>query len=166
MANGFKATSRLQKRRIRLSHFIPYEEFLVVSDPANPVGTTGTEAGKPVKLVGSKVDLCADGDEIFGFLDSVEGGLHDAIDATQPCVVRCEGRVHALDLAGTLSIGDFVVATAQVPIGGAHPTPTVTGDNPAGRVKVAPAAADIDFKWLVVEVYDSGVDRPVLLQRV
>ena len=161
---GFTNTSRLQKRVLRLSHFPAYEEFFVVADPTNPKWSTATDAGKPVKMVGSKVDLCADGDEIFGFVQSVEGGLHDRINNTQAGAVIMEGRLHALDEAGTLAVGDTVVAGTQVAVGGVHPAPSGVGQNPAGRVKVAPGATT--FTWMVVEVYDSGVDRVVLLQRV
>jgi hypothetical protein len=161
---GFSNTSRLQKRVLRVSHFPAYEEFFVVADPTNPTWSTATDAGKPVKMSGSMVDLCADGDEIFGFVQSVEGGLHDRIDSTQVGAVIMEGRLHALDEAGTLAIGDRVVSGTQVVVGGVHPAASAVGQNPAGRVKVA-AGATV-FNWMVVEVYGTGVDRPVLLQRV
>lgn len=165
MPPGFSNTSRVGKRQIRTQQHIPaHEEFLELADPTNPNWTTALDRGKPIKEVGSKVNLCADGDEISGFIESVAVGIWD--NGGQPCAVRKEGMVYALDEVGDMAIGDLAISGTQVPVAGTHPASSRTGQNPAGRVKKSATPATVINKWKVIEVYDSGADRVVLLLKI
>jgi len=162
---GFTNTSRVGKRQMRLQQFNADEEFFNLDTPGLANWSTQLDRGKPVKEIGSAMELCADGDEISGFVESVEAGLWEANDK-QPGAVRRLGTVYALDAVGDMAIGDMAVASTQVAVGGAHPASSSVGQNPAGRVKKAATPADVVIRWKVMEVYDSGADRVVLLMKL
>lgn len=74
------------------------------------------DVGKAVKLAGeSRYDLCAAGDEIEGFITSVETGTHDnftvgGVQVSGNKNVICDGSQAAG--TGNLAVGDYVVAGA------------------------------------------------------
>ncbi len=79
------------------------------------------EVGKAVKLSGDTVVLCADGDEIYGFVESVEAGTQRGYAIGG---VLCDPGAEMLaeDEAGTLAIGDLVVCGTPAAIGTALPS--------------------------------------------
>jgi hypothetical protein len=80
-------------------------------------GTWGdNDIGKAVKFDGENVTLCAAGDPIYGFLQSRSVGTKDTnpIFSLNPDLNREQ---LASDEAGTLAVGDFVVAGTQAAIG-------------------------------------------------
>lgn len=105
---------------------------------------TDADTGKAVKLVGeSQIDLAGDGDEIFGFLVSVEPGTQDGFV-----------------IGGFAADGYMEVDTGSVPVG----TAVVVASNPAkgtaGKtvVKAGAEGAPALYKWVVV--------HPNLVRRV
>ena len=111
----------------------------------NNTGQAGTnDVGKPVKLSGDTVVLCADGDEIYGFIESVEPGT---VGGYSHGGVLCESgnQIYATDEAGTLSVGDIVVAGTAVAFGTANPA---TGPNVKARTNITSTGHSV--------VYNSG----------
>ncbi len=108
------------------------------------------DIGKGVKYSGDTMVLVADGDEIVGFVTAVEPGTKDGHSIG---AVRKEGRVEALDEAGTLSVGDKVVAG----------TAGTLGTYALQNVKVTVAATV--FTWIVVTAA-SGAGEVCVLERV
>lgn len=111
------------------------------------------DVGKPVKLTGDSTwDLCADGDQIEGFLRSVEPFTMDGLSfgGVQ------KGGFKEVVCAGAIAIGDYVVAS--------------TG----GKVEKAPAVTAGDattvrrYEWRVVsgEVGVDAGDHTVIILRV
>ena len=97
-------------------------------------GTWGdNDVGKAVKFDGEAVTLAADGDEIYGFIQSKQPGTVDSdyVVGVNPDTNREQ---LASDEAGSLSVGDFVVAGTQAAIGSAVVSANGT------PVKAAPAA--------------------------
>lgn len=77
---------------------------------------SATDIGKPVKLAKDAVIVCADGDEIYGFIASVEAGTSGGYSVGG--VVCDVGReMHATDEDGGLAVGDRVVAGTAVALG-------------------------------------------------
>lgn len=83
-------------------------------------GADGTwsdnDIGKAVKLDGENITLAAAGDAIYGFLQSKQPGTVDGnpVVGVNPDLNREQ---LASDEAGTLAVGDFVVAGTQTAIG-------------------------------------------------
>lgn len=128
-------------------------------------GTASTysvnDIGKAVKLSGDQVALCADGDEIYGFLVSVETFTQDGYRA---CSVKCDAgeEILATDTAGSLAVGNIVVASTAVAAG------TATNAN-GPNVKVAgdaAAQAAVKRRWMVMAVYGAGVANQQVLLRL
>jgi hypothetical protein len=92
------------------------------------------DIGKPVKLNGESTALCASGDEIYGFIESVEVGTNGGY-SFGGVLADVGHEVIAKDEAGTLVVGDLVVAgTAvalgtQTPAGGYNVIKAQTSDN-------------------------------------
>lgn len=118
--------------------------------------TTGqysdNDIGKAMKYSGDTVVLCADGDEILGFVQSVEPGTKDGHSIGS---IRKEGRVWALDEAGTLAVGNIVVAG----------TAGTLDTSALNNVKVAAIPGDVIHKWEVIRA-GSGAGTNVLLEKV
>jgi len=76
---------------------------------------TDTEVGKPVKLSAGdgQVTLCSDGDEIYGFIDSIERGTDGGL-VVVTLVERGSVRATA---SGTVALGDILEAGANAAIG-------------------------------------------------
>lgn len=75
------------------------------------VGTfTDDDVNKPVKLSASDtVALCADGDQIYGFIDSVERRTEDGKSVLG---IQIDGRKW-VTMSGTYAVGDLVEAAAN-----------------------------------------------------
>lgn len=85
-------------------------------------GEYGTEEeNKAVKLgTADNFVLCADGDELDGFIDNIDGGSTES-GYTLGGVARCNGgqrmKVQVAVGATQVAIDDLVVAAAQLPVG-------------------------------------------------
>lgn len=91
---------------------------------------TDNDIGKPVKLgTVQNYVLCADGDEIEGFVGSISPATYN--DGFAFGGVWKEGRI-AVQATGAISIGDYVVAAAQAAIGTKADYPKAAGNVKAG----------------------------------
>jgi hypothetical protein len=106
------------------------------------------DIGKPVKLAGETTALCASGDEIYGFVESVEVGTSNGY-SYGGVLADVGHEVIAKDEAGTLVVGNLVVAGTATALG------TVT---PAGGYNVLVAAGTEAglHRWQVVAKYTTG----------
>lgn len=108
--------TRTAGRSLTISPYTPDRVELIGT---NAKQASSTDIGKAVKLAGDAVVVCADGDEIYGFIASVEAGSKNGYSIGG--VVCDAGReVYANDLAGGLAVGDLVVASTAVALGTAH----------------------------------------------
>ena len=114
-------------------------------------GITDNDINKPVKLsAADTVALCADGDNIYGFINSVE--RHTA-DGKVVVGVQISGRRWVV-LDGAAAVGTVVEAAANTAAGTANAATW-------GKVSVhTPAAAD-NKRWLVIS--GAGTDGTVAL---
>jgi hypothetical protein len=130
----------------------------VESEPAR-AGTkqaplTDADVGKAVKLIGpSQIDLAEAGDEIFGFLSSIEVGTQDGFT-----------------IGGFVDKGYMEVDTGTVPVGTLVVVDTNPAKGTAGKTKVKAGADAVytqgseavatpaTYKWVVVH---QGVIRRV-----
>lgn len=128
--------------------------------------TTETDTGKAVKLAGEGYhDLCADGDEITGFIDSVKG---DTVNNGNSFGGVKRGGTHTAILgagqATAAKVGDLVVADVQEAAG---VKPTDSRINVSGfgytdiyaRVKTG---APTLYKWQVIRVIGDGTEGSVV----
>ena len=141
-------------------------------DPYRPartelIGTSSgdassTDVGKAVKLSGEGVVLATDGDEIYGFIESVNAGTHNGYSVGG---VLCDvgSQAYATDAgvgtSSALSVGDLAVASTQTALGTAIAASTGT------PVKVAAGSEAGKHKWQVVAVYTSPAGG-VLLRKI
>lgn len=108
--------TRTTGRHMTISPYIPDRVELIGNTSKQ---ASSTDIGKAVKLSGDAVVVCADGDEIYGFISSVEAGSKNGYSIGS--VVADAGReVWANDLAGGLAVGDLVVSSTSVALGTAH----------------------------------------------
>ena len=135
------------------------------------IGTNAGQAsyldiGKPVKLSGDTVVLCASGDEIYGFIESVEAGTNQGFSIGG---VLCDPGLEALatDEVGDLAVGDLVVAGTAVAFGAANPT---TGANVIGYVPTVDSNgvnSVLAHRWQVLAYYGvQGRGRQVMVRKV
>lgn len=76
--------------------------------------TTDADIGKPVKLSATdEVALCADGDQVYGWIASVEPATADGKKIVS---VLTDGRVWAI-LSGASAVGTIVEAAANTAVG-------------------------------------------------
>ena len=113
-----------------------------------------SDIGKAVKYSGDAMVLCATGDEIVGFVMSVEVGTKDGFSIGG---VRKEGRAWALDEAGTLTVGTVVVAGAAGTLG------TLANNN---VLAAATAGTSVTHAWVVISIVGTGAGRTVLVEKV
>lgn len=107
---------------------------------------TDNDIGKPVKLIGeSAYGLCADGDAIEGFLQSVNAATQDGFKIGGICKTGYKNVTGSTALA----IGDYIVA-------GANPARGVKLTGPMIVKKAAAAAAAGYFAPRVVSLGDLG----------
>lgn len=85
----------------------PYEPDYTENLGDNTGQFAAEDIGKAVKLSGDTMVLCASGDPIEGFVQSVEPGT---VDGHSIGSVRKRGRQYAIDEAGSLAVGDLVEA--------------------------------------------------------
>lgn len=146
---AYIASANLRQPRIN-----PY-----VPDRAEKIGdntkqATSVDIGKPVKMDGDTVVLCASGDEIYGIVASVEAG---SVDGHSYGGVVCDpGRdAVVIDEAGGLTVGALVVAGTAVAFGTAGPGKVIAG---------APAV----HKWQVIGIENdpSVAGEEVLIQKL
>ena len=116
---------------------------------------SSNDIGKAVVYNGDQMDQAASGNPIVGFIQSVEPGTQDGHSQGS---VRKTGRVKALDEAGTLTVGDVVVAGTAGTLG------TLALANVV--VEPTPGTSAGRFPWMVIAVYGTGAGRECLLQRI
>lgn len=148
------------KRDILIQPYKPdYAELLGTAViKSNVTGRGGQyndqDIGKAVKYsTSSNMIMCTSGDEIHGFVMSVEPGTRAGFSVGS---VRKEGRVKAIDEVGNLAVGNIVVA------GG---TGTL-GTYALANVKVAATPTTVINKWMVIELYGGGTGDEVLLEKI
>lgn len=131
------------------------------------LGTTGArftdkEPGKPVKLIAeSNYELCADGDAIEGFCNSVNLTVVDGFTLGG---YSDDGRKYVTFSGTALAVGDYVVAAAQ-PAKGTALTKYAVVKKAADQA----AAATAPYKWRVVSLGSAGTGAAGthgLIQRV
>jgi hypothetical protein len=141
-------------------------------DPYRPgrtelIGTSSGDAssvdvGKAVKLSGAGVVLATDGDEIYGFVESVNAGTSNGYSVG---TVLCDSgnEMYATDAgvgtSSALTVGDLAVASTQTALGTAIAAATGT------PVKVAAGSEAGKHQWQVVAVYTTPAGG-VLLRKL
>jgi hypothetical protein len=95
-------------RAPRINPYIPGRTERLGTTSDNPRFST-KDIGKPVKLSGDTVVLCADGDLPYGFIEAVNTGTSDGYSIG---TVLCDPghEVLAVDEVGDLAVGDIVKA--------------------------------------------------------
>ena len=131
-------TARLEASTATAAHFTDYEQ------------------NKIVKLAGdSQYDLAAAGNDIEGFVNSIEGATLDGWSIGSVQVggrkeVTCDG-LQATAGTGTLAVGDYVVTGTVVALGTDLTTPPrVTKATTQATTKNGP------FAWRVVSLGSAG----------
>lgn len=137
---------------------------------ANNGGYTDKDVGKAVKLVGeSRYALCAAGDKIEGFINSVEPGTFDGysyggIVKSGYKAVTFDG-LQATAGTGEIAVGDYVVCGTVVAAGTALSAPLkVTKATIQPGTSTASAVGDVDDHvkagmsplWRVVSLGSAG----------
>lgn len=124
------------------------------------------DIGKPVKLAGNFCTLAVSGEQIYGFIESVEAGTSGGY-AVGGVLADCGLDVLAVDEVGNLAVGDFVEAGTATALGTATPT---LGAN---VIKFAPVVNSLGVneilsgRWQVLAYYGvQGAGRQVMLRRV
>ncbi len=130
----------------------PYQPDFTENLGDNTGQYSDNDIGKAVKYSGDTVVLCASGDEILGFVQSVEPGTKDGHSIGS---IRKDGRAEALDEAGTLVVGDFVTAGTAGTLGTSSLNNVLVAGTPASNVRL----------WEVIRA-GSGAGTVVLLERV
>jgi hypothetical protein len=105
-----------------------------------PAACTDADVGKPVKLAATdRLALCVDGDQILGFISSVEGATADGYKIA---TILVSGRVF-VKLSGASAIGTLVEAHDQQAAGTAN-----TGN--LGLVSTHTLVAGTKKQWVVI----------------
>ena len=144
------------KKQLRVEPYVP-DRTESLGDNTGQFATA--DIGKAVKQnAGGYLELCASGDEIFGFVTAVEPYTQDGhtIGSVNQDVNR---QAWATDEAGGLAYGDNVVAGAVTALG----TIEANGSNVIARA--VPAVGDMHI-WTVVETFGAAIGDQVLLQKV
>lgn len=125
---------------------------------------TDVEIGKTVKLVGdSRYDLTAAGDQIEGFITSVESYTADdysigSVQVTGRKRVTLDG-LQATPGTGTIAVGDFVVSGTAVAKGTALSVPP--------KVCKATTQTGMYHAWRVVSLEGTGaVGQFAIIERI
>lgn len=144
---------------LRVPRINPYLPARVEYIGDNTGQASSKDIGKPVKLNGESTALCASGDEIYGFIESVEVSTNKGY-SFGGVLADVGHEVIAKDEAGTLVVGDLVVAGTAIALG----TQTPTGGY---NVKKAAGTEAGVHKWQVVARYTSGaMAGSVMLRKV
>lgn len=134
---------------------------------ANAGGYTDSDVGKAVKLAGeSRFALCAAGDPIEGFINSVNLGVYDGyaiggITDDEYKTVTLDG-LQGTPGTGVVAIGDLVVCGTVVAAG------TKLGATPVKVCKATSQAVGL-FNWRVVSLGTAGtgaVGTTAVIERV
>lgn len=150
MAEAFGGTHRV----LVINPYIPARTELIGTSSGD---ASSVDIGKPVKLSGSAVVLCAAGDEIYGFIESVNAGTTGGYSVGGVlCDSGCE--VYATDADDDLVVGDLVVAKAPAAFGTASPATGTNVDKAAGTE----AGKD---RWRVMAKYTAGTYAGSVLLR-
>lgn len=104
------------------------------------------DVGKAVKLDGAGVDLCADGEEIFGILESTSVSTSNGYSVGAVLSASGNQAYATDDESTTIAVGDLVVAAAQP----AYGTAVAATGTPVK--KAAGTEAGI-HRWIVVAKY-------------
>lgn len=143
-----------EKRVLKISPYLPAR----VESLGDATGQFAqADIGKAVKYNGDQMDLCADTNEIVGFVQSVEAYTKNG-HSIGAVVMDSNGEAYATDEAGTLAIGDLVISGTPAALGTAAPS---TGPN----VKVHATPADAIHRWQVVAIYGTGAAGDGVLLR-
>ena len=112
MAEAFGGNNRV----LVINPYTPARtEFFAASD-GSPAAVTSKDVGKPVRLNGQYVTLATTGEEIYGFIESVEVGTKNGYNyGGVLCDQGCE--TYATDEVGTLTVGDLVNAGTITAVG-------------------------------------------------
>ena len=134
--------------------FSGYHRVMTI-DPYRPARTellgtnagqaSSSDVGKAVKLSGAGTVLCAEGDEIYGIVESISAGTSNGYSVAG---VLCSSgnEAYATDTADNCVVGDLVVAGAPVAFG------TAVASTGVPVKKAAGTEAGID-RWVVVAKY-------------
>lgn len=133
---------------LRVPRINPYLPARVESIGNNTGQASSKDIGKPLKLSGETTALCASGDEIYGFIESVEVGT-DRGYSYGGVLADIGHEVIAKDEVGTLVVGDLVVAGTAIAFG----TQTPEGGY---NVKKAAGTEAGNHKWQVLAKYTTG----------
>lgn len=153
MAEAFGGTHRV----LVINPYIPARTELIGAATAD---ANSRDVGKPVKLNGAAVTLAGYGDEIYGFIESVEAGTKNGYSVGGVlCDRGCEA--YARDEAGTLAVGDFVVGGTPTALKTALP---VTGAN---VIKAQASSMDqlLNVGGLAIKAGGSPLARTVNITR-
>ena len=143
----------------RVMEIDPYRPARTELIGDNTGEASSKDVGKPVKLDGEGVDLCASGDEIYGIIESVNAGTHGGHSVGG--VLSASGnQAYATDEGENLAVGDLVKAGTAAAYG------TAVASSGPNVLKVSgsedPALPGI-HRWIVVAVYSA--DR-VLIRKL
>ena len=159
-------------RAPRINPYLPGRTERLGTTSDNPRFST-KDIGKPVKLSGDTVVLCADGDLPYGFLESCNAGTSDGYSIG---TVLCDPghEVLAVDQVGNLAVGDLVTSGTPTAVGTATPalganvkklaatTVAATGDAQTITIPAAPI-----HRWQVLAYYGvQGAGKQVMLRKV
>lgn len=112
---------------------------------------TDLDVGKPVKVAaGDEVALCADGDQIYGFIQSVEPAT---VDGKKLVTVQTEGRLYVI-LSGASALNTIVEAAANTAAG-------VAKAGAYGLVSTHTAVVGTEKRWKVIS--GTGLDAATVL---
>ncbi len=139
--------------------------FLLGAGNASSDNFTDKEKGKLVKLVAdSRYNLCAAGDEIEGYVNSVENALQNGYSVggivdNKRMYAIADG-LQATPGTGTLTLGGYVVTGTVVAKGTALTT--------YPKVCLATTPSGLVFRWRVIAFSDGtgAVGQTVCIERV
>ena len=152
-------------RAPRINPYIPARTELFVAGPGG-AKVSYLDIGKPVILDGNYCSLALSGQQIYGFIESVEAGTSGGY-AVGGVLADCGLDVLAVDEVGDLAVGDFVVAGTATALGTATPT---LGANVIAFVPTVDSNDVNEIlagRWQVLALYGSTAPgRQVMLRRV
>lgn len=117
--------------------------------------TTVNDIGKPVKIsAADEVALCADGDQVYGFISAVE---EQTADGKKLVTVLTEGRTWVI-LDGASAVGTLVEAAANTAV-------SVAKAGNWGLVSTHTLVAGTGKQWLVISGGGGNGDT-VLIEKI
>lgn len=140
MAEAFGGTHRV----LLINPYTPARTELIGN---NTKQASSRDVGKAVKVSGDTTALCAYGDEIYGFIESVEAGSANGYSIGGVLSDRGHETV-AKDEVGDLAVGDFVAAGTPVAFGTALPAggPNVIKLQTSAQVNMALSSGGLAIK--------------------